>query len=77
MLFTIEPGYAWGRRAGFVGARLKGGKLEGTHGGLDSVSSSGFFLVNDPSLDPGRPVSSSDALTFLGPFAETTAAQGR
>ncbi len=65
VLFSIEPGYAWGRKAAYLVARIKGGLLEGTHGGLDSLSSSGFFLVNDAALDPGRPVSSSDALSFL------------
>jgi hypothetical protein len=65
VVFSIEPGRAWGRKAGYFGARLKGGLLEGTHGGLDSGSSRGFFLVNDPALDPGRAVSAAEALDFL------------
>jgi hypothetical protein len=65
VIFSIEPGYAWGRRAGYIGASLKGGRLEGTHGGLDAGSSKGFFLVNDPAIDPGRAVSATDALSFL------------
>jgi hypothetical protein len=74
VLFSITPGYAWGRRAGYIGAGLKGGRLEGTHGGLDSVSSMGFFLVNDPASDPGRAVSSTDALSFLAKQERTYAA---
>jgi len=65
VLFSIEPGWAWGRRAGYIGASIKGGHLEGTHGGLDAVSSLGFLLVNDPAIDPGRAVSAVGALSFL------------
>jgi hypothetical protein len=65
VVFSIEPGRAWGRKAGYFGARLKGGLLEGTHGGLDAGSTRGFFLVNDPALDPGRLVSAAEALDFL------------
>jgi len=65
VLFSIAQGYAWGRRAGYLGAAFKGGRLEGTHGGLDAESSLGFLLVNDPALDPGRAVSAAGALSFL------------
>ena len=32
-------------------ARVQGGKVEGTHGGLDRDSSLGFWMTNDRSID--------------------------
>lgn len=66
VVFTTVPGRAWGRRWGYIGARLRGGLLEGTHGGLDLESSFGFLLTNDPQLAPGGIQAAEDALRFLG-----------
>jgi hypothetical protein len=48
VIFTMEVGYAWGAGAARFGAGLRGGKLEGTHGGLDAASSLGFLMTNLP-----------------------------
>lgn len=47
VIFSIKQGYGWGLKSAKVGAFLVGGKLEGTHGGLDRESSLGFLLTND------------------------------
>lgn len=48
VVFSIKEGYSWGLVTARMGAVLLGGRLEGTHGGLDRTSSLGFFLTNDP-----------------------------
>ena len=65
VLFSVEPGYAWGWKSAHVAARLKGGRLEGTHGGLDSESSLAFFLSDDPALSGGAPLHAAEALVQL------------
>jgi len=52
VIFSIKPGWAWGWSSAHVGARLNGGRLEETHGGLDRDSSLGFLLADDPELQP-------------------------
>ncbi len=48
VIFSFEPGYAWGIKSAAVGAWFKAGRLEATHGGLDRESTWGFFLTSDP-----------------------------
>ncbi|HXV76632.1 MAG TPA: hypothetical protein VD788_09965 [Candidatus Polarisedimenticolaceae bacterium] len=67
VIFSFEPGFAWGIKAAEVGAWLRAGKLEETHGSLDRASSWGFFLASDPRLDASRAVSAEQALR---PWAE-------
>lgn len=47
VLISLQPGWAWGWKSAAVFAWLRGGALEGTHGGLDSESSVGFLLTTD------------------------------
>lgn len=65
VLFSLEPGYAWGWKSALLAARLKGGRLEGTHGGLDRESSLAFFLSDDPTLGNGVPLHVAEALAQL------------
>jgi hypothetical protein len=53
VIFSLEPGRSWGLRWARWLFWLRGGRMEGTHGGLDAASSTGFFMATDPSLDPG------------------------
>jgi len=48
VIISLAPGFALGLPSVRLGAYFKGGKLEGTHGGLDRDSSLGFFLSNSP-----------------------------
>jgi hypothetical protein len=48
VIFSVTPGYALGLKTSRLGAMMKGGHLEGTHGGLDRESSLGFFLTSRP-----------------------------
>jgi hypothetical protein len=41
--------------------------LEGTHGGLDRISSLAFFLTDDPLLQPSTAISITDALAAFEP----------
>jgi hypothetical protein len=62
VIFSLKPGYAWGWKSAHVSSKLNGGRLEGTHGGLDSLSSLAFFLTDDPQLQPPAAISINDAL---------------
>jgi hypothetical protein len=62
VIFSLKPGYAWGWKSAHVGSKLNGGRLEGTHGGLDRISSLAFFLTDDPLLQPSEAISINDAL---------------
>lgn len=66
VLLSLKPGFAWGWKVGHATSRFAGGKLEGTHGGLDRESTLGFFLADDPALQPGRAVRADRALTDFG-----------
>jgi hypothetical protein len=48
VIFSLTPGHAWGSKPAQAASQILGGDLEGTHGGLDRVSSNGFLLTNDP-----------------------------
>ena len=76
VIFSLEDGFAWGWTAGHVSSRLSGGRLEGTHGGLDAVSSLGFFLTDDPALQPSFAVRSDQALAPLAGSRECFVAVG-
>lgn len=49
VLFSLGPSWAGGWHSAVLGAWIRGG-LEGTHGGLESESSLGFLLVQDPAV---------------------------
>jgi hypothetical protein len=52
VLFSLRPGRSWGWKSAKAGSWLRTGHLEGTHGGLDSPSSLGFFLADDAASTP-------------------------
>jgi len=63
VLFSLRPGRSWGWKSAKAGSWLRGGHLEGTHGGLDHDSSAGFFLAETASWMPeGGVVRASEAL---------------
>jgi hypothetical protein len=65
VIFSLEPGFCWGVTWARWIFWLCGGRLAGTHGGLDSVSSTGFFMATDPLLDPGSALRAEWALMRL------------
>jgi len=74
VMFSVRPGYAWGWRSGHASSRLSGGRIEGTHGGLDRESSLGFFLTNDASILPGgSAVPADESLAAFAEFADCLA----
>jgi hypothetical protein len=69
VLFSLGPCWSWGWKSALAGAWIRGGRLEGTHGGLDRDSSLGFLLVSDPASAPPRVVRAGTALApFAGAF---------
>ncbi len=70
VMFSVSPGYAWGWRSGHASSRLNGGRIEGTHGGLDRESTLGFFLTSDASILPDAVA--VPANRSLAAFAEFT-----
>jgi len=67
VMLSLGPNYAWGKPSVRFGARMMGGRLEGTHGGLDRQSSLGFLLASDPARQPEGVVAAEDALSaWLG-----------
>lgn len=75
VLVSLAPGWAAGWRSALVGATVRGGRLEGTHGGLDRESTLGLLAVSDP--DPPLPpaVRARDALAPYAPSSPATAVQ--
>jgi hypothetical protein len=67
VIFSLEPGYGWGWQSAYASSLMWGGRLEGTHGGLDRDSSLGFFM-SDRAL-PGLPAVLS-VTDVLVPFAQ-------
>jgi hypothetical protein len=65
VLFSLEPGFAWGWQSAQASSWLRGGRLEGTHGGLDAESTLGFVVSTDPSLSFGDGVRARDVLEPL------------
>ena len=56
VLFSLHPGYAWGWRSAHASSWLQGGRLEGTHGGLDRESTLGFFMTDRKADRPAASV---------------------
>jgi hypothetical protein len=71
VLFSFGPTWAGGWHSAVVGAWVRGGRLAGTHGGLDRESSLGFFLVDDAAFALPSYVRADSALAhfadLLGP----------
>jgi hypothetical protein len=66
VIFSLKPGFAWGWTSAHLSSKLSGGRLEGTHGGLDADSTVGFFMTDDPDYQPATAVRAEQA---LAPFA--------
>ena len=63
VLFSMRPGNTWGGNSAKAGSFVRAGRLEGTHGGLDRDSSTGFFLPDLASrVPPDEVVRAADAL---------------
>jgi len=60
VLYSLGPSWAGGWHSAVVGSWIRGGRLKGTHGGLDGESSLGFLLVADPTFTMA-PVVRADA----------------
>lgn len=65
VLFSLLPGRAWGWQSAAASSWLAGGRLEGTHGGLDRESTLGFYISNTEDLSRGGPVVAEEALLPL------------
>jgi hypothetical protein len=70
VLVSLGPGWSWGWRSAFAGGLVRGGRLKGTHGGLDRASTLGFRLVNDPRIESPAAL---PAQTLLAAFARDVA----
>jgi len=73
VLYSLGPSWAGGMHSAVLGAWVRGGRLEGTHGGLDRESSLGFIIASDPQL-ARPPVLHADAA--LAPFADRARSRG-
>jgi hypothetical protein len=74
VLFSMRPGRAWGWKSAKAGSWLRGGHIEGTHGGLDRASTLGFFLPDlAAEVPPDRVVRAGDALAGYLEFTTDTA----
>jgi hypothetical protein len=62
VILSLGPSYAWGLASVRLGASVMGGRLEGTHGGLDRESSLGFLMARDGTRQPLGPVAAERAL---------------
>jgi hypothetical protein len=63
VLFSMKPGNTWGSNSAKAGSFVRAGQLEGTHGGLDRDSSTGFLLPDLASrVPPDEVVRAADAL---------------
>jgi hypothetical protein len=67
VLLSLGSGWSWGWRSAFAGGLVRGGRLKGTHGGLDREATLGFLLASEPGLAAARAVRADRA---LAPFAE-------
>ncbi len=62
VILSLGPTWAWGKTSVRFGASVMGGRLEGTHGGLDRESSLGFLIGSDSSRQPPSALSVERAL---------------
>ncbi len=74
VLLSLSPCWSWGWRSAFVGGLVRGGRLKGTHGGLDREGTLGFLVTSDPASDPPAAVRADHA---LAPFADVVRADRR
>ena len=74
VIFSLKSGYGWGVKAAQVGAWLRAGPLEATHGSLDRESSWGFFMTSDPNVETPRAVRADRALVPWADASECTTA---
>lgn len=72
VIFSLEPGFGWGVKAALVGAWLRAGPLDETHGGLDRDSTWGFFMTSDPDIETPRAVRADRALVRWADESECT-----
>jgi hypothetical protein len=73
VLYSLGPTWAGGWHSAVVGAWVRGGRLAGTHGGLDRESSLGFYLVSDLAFALPSPTRSD---VVLARFADLVAGSG-
>lgn len=66
VIFSLKPGFGWGWTSAHLSSKISGGRLEGTHGGLDYDSTVGFYMTDDPEFQPATAVRAEQA---LAPFA--------
>jgi hypothetical protein len=74
VIFSLEPGYGWGVKAAQVGAWLRAGPLDATHGSLDRESSWGFFMTSDTDIETPRAVRADRALARWADASRCTSA---
>jgi hypothetical protein len=74
VLTSLGPGWSWGLRSAFAGGLVRGGRLRGTHGGLDRESSLGFLTISAPNAVVAHAVPADRA---LAPFADVVRAARR
>lgn len=77
VILSLGPRYAWGQGSVRFGASLMGGRLEGTHGGLDRESSVGFLMATNRRLQPENVVSADRALAAWADLRGCLEPQGR
>jgi hypothetical protein len=64
VILSLHSDRAWGSSGAWIGAFLMGGGLEGTHGALDSESTMGFLMANEPIPEELRAIPAHQALTL-------------
>jgi hypothetical protein len=69
LIFSLHSGNAWGWHSAQIGAWLLGGRLEGTHGGLDRASTLGFILADEAETQPEGAVAAENALLQWAEFS--------
>lgn len=65
VILSLSPEFVWGH--GFVrfSGRLSTGRLEAVHGGLDRVSTLGFYMTNDVDSEHNRAIRSDRVFSDL------------
>ncbi len=73
VLYSLGPAWAGGWHSAVVGSWIRGGRLNGTHGGLDRESSLGFLLVADPAFTMPPVVRADFALARFAAMTDSEA----